>query len=66
MHCLEARVEIVAQQALDFGSPGEVELALRVAEGDEPKPGDVQVELVQARQGQPRRQHHPGHRRPAL
>lgn len=44
MHCIEAKVEPLAQQSLDFGSPKEIELALRV-----PDAGDVQVELCQAR-----------------
>ena len=44
MHCVEARVEALAQQSLDFGSPQEIELAVRV-----PDAGDVQVELCQAR-----------------
>ncbi|PJB45674.1 MAG: PglZ domain-containing protein [Deltaproteobacteria bacterium CG_4_9_14_3_um_filter_63_12] len=44
MHCLEILVEVVAQRALDFGSPKDLELALRVVDGD-----GVQVELVQAR-----------------
>lgn len=44
MHCLEARVDIVAEQTLDFGGPKEIELALRV-----PDAAGVQVELCQAR-----------------
>lgn len=44
MHCIEARVEVLAQQSLDFGSPQEVELAVRVPDAE-----DVQVELCQAR-----------------
>jgi len=44
MHCIEARVEVLAQQSLDFGSPQEIELAVRVPEAE-----DVQVELCQAR-----------------
>ena len=44
MHCIEARVEVLAQQSLDFGSPQEIELAVRV-----PDTEDVQVELCQAR-----------------
>jgi hypothetical protein len=44
MHCLEARIELIAQRSLDFGSPKEVELALRV-----PEDAGVQVELCQAR-----------------
>ena len=54
MHCVEAQVDVVAQQALDFGSPGEVELALRVAEDAsagtaEVQTYSIQVELVQTR-----------------
>ena len=44
MHCVEARVEVLAQQSLDFGSPQEIELAVRVPDAE-----DVQVELCQAR-----------------
>ncbi|MBK1717209.1 BREX-6 system phosphatase PglZ [Thiocystis violacea] len=44
MHCLALKVEIVAQCELDFGSPREVELALRV-----PEVADVRVELCQTR-----------------
>ena len=44
MHCIEARVEVLAQQSLDFGSPQEIELAVRVPDAE-----DVQVELCQAR-----------------
>ena len=44
MHCLEARVEVVAQRSLDFGSPRDIELALRVLDT-----GGVQVELCQTR-----------------
>jgi hypothetical protein len=44
MHCLEVVVEARAQQALDFGTPKEVEVALRVQDV-----GDVQVELCQTR-----------------
>ncbi len=44
MHCVEARVEPLAQQSLDFGNPKEIELALRVPDAE-----DVQVELCQAR-----------------
>ncbi len=48
MHCLEATVEVVAQGALDFGSTKDVELALRVPDGEGGGDG-VQVELCQAR-----------------
>ena len=44
MHCLALTVDIVAQQVLDFGTPREIELALRVTD----LPG-VQVELIQTR-----------------
>ncbi len=44
MHCLEIRVEVVAQQELDYGAPRKVELALRV-----PDPAGVRVELCQVR-----------------
>jgi hypothetical protein len=44
MHCLKVQTEILSQQVLDFGTPREVELALRVVE----VPG-VQVELIQTR-----------------
>jgi hypothetical protein len=44
MHCIEARVEVLAQQSLDFGSSQEIELAVRVPDAE-----DVQVELCQAR-----------------
>ncbi len=44
MHCLEARVEVAAQGALDFGGPREIELSLRVADAE-----GVEVELCQAR-----------------
>lgn len=49
MHCLEVTVEAAAQHALDFGSPRDVELALRVADVE-----DVQVELCQTRRGKAR------------
>jgi hypothetical protein len=54
MHCVEAQVDVVAQQALDFGSAGEVELALRVVEetstGTPEMPArSIQVELAQTR-----------------
>ena len=44
MHSLQARLEVVAQCSLDFGSPTDVELALRVPELD-----GVQIELCQTR-----------------
>jgi PglZ domain len=44
MHCLEGRLEVVALRGLDFGSPKEIELGLRV-----PGEDGVQVELCQAR-----------------
>lgn len=44
MHCIEVKVEAVAQGSLDFGSPKEIELALRVSEAQ-----GVQVELCQTR-----------------
>ena len=44
MHCLEVGVEVVARRELDFGSPRELELALRVTD----VPG-VQVELCHTR-----------------
>lgn len=44
MHCLDVRVDVVDQRGLDFGSPREVELALRVVDA-----ADVQVELCQTR-----------------
>jgi hypothetical protein len=44
MHCVEVRVDPLAQQSLDFGGAKEVELALRV-----PDSGGVLVELCQAR-----------------
>ncbi|MCC5578210.1 BREX-6 system phosphatase PglZ [Microtetraspora sp. AC03309] len=44
MHCIEARVEALEQQSLDFGSLQEIELAVRVPDAE-----DVQVELCQAR-----------------
>ena len=44
MHCLEIRLDVAAQHALDFGSPREIELALQVPE----VPG-VQVDLCQTR-----------------
>jgi hypothetical protein len=50
MHCLEATVEVLAQRSLDFGSPVDVELALRVAEAGIGTGADgVQVELCQTR-----------------
>jgi hypothetical protein len=44
MHCLAIRVDLTAQQTLDFGSPRTLELALRV-----PEESGVQVELIQTR-----------------
>ncbi|MCA9533903.1 MAG: BREX-6 system phosphatase PglZ [Myxococcales bacterium] len=44
MFCVEVKVAVEAQHALDFGSPKELDLALRAVEAD-----DVQVELCQAR-----------------
>jgi len=44
MHCLEVKVEVAAQRALNFGSARDIELSLRVPDADE-----VQVELCQAR-----------------
>jgi len=42
MHCLEGKVDVVAQEGLDFGSAHEVELSFRVPD----VPG-VQIELCQ-------------------
>ncbi|WP_128375283.1 BREX-6 system phosphatase PglZ [Streptomyces cavernae] len=44
MHCIEAKVEVLAQRSLDFGSPKDIELALRVPDAE-----GVQVELCQTR-----------------
>jgi hypothetical protein len=44
MHCIEAEIEVLAQRSLDFGSPKEVELALRIPDAE-----GVQVELCQTR-----------------
>lgn len=44
MHCIEAKVEVVERRSLDFGSPKDIELALRVADAE-----GVQVELCQTR-----------------
>lgn len=44
MHCVAATVELREQRSLDFGSPTDVELALRVPDAE-----DVQVELCQTR-----------------
>jgi hypothetical protein len=44
MYCVEVKVAVSAQHALDFGSPKELDLALRALDAD-----DVQVELCQAR-----------------
>lgn len=45
-HSISARVEAVAQHALDFGGRREVELSLRVLDAD-----DVQVDILQTRGG---------------
>lgn len=44
MHCIAAKVEVLAQRSLDFGSPKHIELALRV-----PDVEGAQVELCQTR-----------------
>ena len=44
MHCLEVKVDVVDQGALDFGSARDVELSLRALDAE-----DVQVELCQTR-----------------
>ncbi|MEU2423697.1 BREX-6 system phosphatase PglZ [Streptomyces sp. NPDC007851] len=44
MHCIEAKVEVLAQRSLDFGIPKDIELALRVPDAE-----GVQVELCQTR-----------------
>lgn len=44
MHCIEAKVEVLAQWSLDFGSSQNVELGLRVHDTE-----GVQVELCQTR-----------------
>ena len=44
MHCIEAKVEVLEQRSLDFGSPKDIELALRVPDAE-----GVQVELCQTR-----------------
>jgi hypothetical protein len=46
MHCVEARVDNVAQQSLDFGGSGTIELGLRVSDET-----SVQVELCEIRGG---------------
>jgi len=46
MHCLDAKVEVIDQGALDFGSPREIEVGLRVPEIE-----GVQVEVCQTRGG---------------
>ncbi|MTD57407.1 BREX-6 system phosphatase PglZ [Amycolatopsis pithecellobii] len=46
MHCIEAKVDVLGDQSLDFGSPAEVELALRVHDVE-----NVFVELGQTRGG---------------
>ncbi len=51
MHCLTARIEVVAQQALDFGGPRRLPLVLRVAEADVQAAAGIQLELCQARNG---------------
>lgn len=45
-HSISARVQLQAQHALDFGGRREVELALRVVDGD-----DVRVDILQTRGG---------------
>lgn len=47
MHCVEGVVEMVSRTTLDFGSDKEVELLLRVPDGE--GAGDVVVELCQTR-----------------
>jgi hypothetical protein len=47
MHCLEARVNVVAQVALEFGGSREVELALRVPESE--GGSAIHVEVCQTR-----------------
>lgn len=44
MHCLEVKVQIVAQGALDFGSARDIDVSLRV-----PDDSEIQVELCQTR-----------------
>lgn len=44
MHCIDAKVEVLAQRSLDFGSSQNVELGLRVHDTE-----GVQVELCQTR-----------------
>ena len=44
MHCIEAKVDVLAQRSLDFGSSQKVELGLRVHDTE-----GVQVELCQTR-----------------
>jgi len=44
MHCLSITLSVAAQLGLDFGSPGDIELALRVTDVE-----GVQVELCQTR-----------------
>ena len=44
MHCLEIKVQLAVQGALDFGGARDIELSLRVPDEDE-----VQVELCQTR-----------------
>lgn len=47
MHCLEVKVDVLAQHSLDFGSPKSVELALRIPKSDDTE--GVQVEICQTR-----------------
>jgi hypothetical protein len=47
LHCVEVKVEVMAQTSLDFGSPQEVELAVRVSEEDGGEA--LRVELAQVR-----------------
>jgi hypothetical protein len=46
MHCLQAKVEVLEQRSLDFESPKDIELALRVLDTE-----GLQVELCQTRGG---------------
>lgn len=48
MHCVKVNIEALAQHALDFGSPKELELALRVCDAE-----DVSVELCSVRSPEP-------------
>jgi len=47
MHCIEARIEALAQQTLDYSGAREIELALRVH--DAPPSSDIGVEICQTR-----------------